>query len=387
MPTSHSVPEEYAGREQSYLKHRVLHEYLQSWGRKVGSLARTGPVKLWYVDCFAGPWQARGEDLRDTSIYIGLKALEDARKTWRDAGRDIALGAVFVEKERHAFERLHEFLRNRDGDIETIARHGEFGGEVDDIARRLGQDPAFVFIDPTGFKGVDMSFIAILMQERMRDVMVNVMFNDINRFKEDERAFLRRQMKDFFGLREAGMPKGLSEIELLALYRDNLKRICRVRHAADLAIPHPTHQRTWFRLVIGGNHPEVLKVFRGVESKVIGREAAGVRVRAKQRDHEDRTGQLSLLGQHEAPPLELRYEQQNTGDLQAAKEKLLEELRGGTRRFGDLWPRLLESHHLTHADLIREIRSLRAEGRVIIEPSITGRQSITDSHRLSLPGL
>jgi len=56
------VPAEYAGREQTYLKHRVLAEYLVAWGIKLGSLARRRPeTRLWFVDCM-GARSARAKD-------------------------------------------------------------------------------------------------------------------------------------------------------------------------------------------------------------------------------------------------------------------------------------------------------------------------------------
>ena len=43
----------YEGREQAYIKHCLLEEYLPEWGYKVGSQWDS----LVYVDGFAGPWE------------------------------------------------------------------------------------------------------------------------------------------------------------------------------------------------------------------------------------------------------------------------------------------------------------------------------------------
>ncbi|HKQ69155.1 MAG TPA: three-Cys-motif partner protein TcmP [Polyangiaceae bacterium] len=105
------VPREYQGREQSFLKHRVLHEYLLGWGLKLGSLARRRRVRLCYADGFAGPWKAQSAALEDTSIVIGLNALEAAAQTWREHGAQIDVEAAFVEKDDMAFGDLD--LRRR----------------------------------------------------------------------------------------------------------------------------------------------------------------------------------------------------------------------------------------------------------------------------------
>src|SRR5688572_24597043 len=86
------MPASYEGREQTWLKHRVLKLYLEGWAHKIGSFAR----RLWYVDAFAGPWQSGDTERRDTSIAIGLAALNEAAATWSSKAR-IDLHAIFVE--------------------------------------------------------------------------------------------------------------------------------------------------------------------------------------------------------------------------------------------------------------------------------------------------
>ena len=43
----------YAGREQAYIKHCLLENYLPDWGYKIGQAWDN----LIYVDGFAGPWK------------------------------------------------------------------------------------------------------------------------------------------------------------------------------------------------------------------------------------------------------------------------------------------------------------------------------------------
>ncbi len=247
---SSRIPQEYEGREQTYLKHRVLDEYLVAWAMKRGSRGRFESVRLWYVDCFAGPWRAQDEGLSDTSVCIGLTALETAAERWRKDGADVTVSAIFVEKNAGAFERLREYLGGRRGRVRAVALNSEFGDAVQEINQLIGRDPAFLFVDPTGWKGAAMRFIAPLAEVQGRDVLINVMFNHINRFKNDRREFLREQLREFFGLSDRDVPVGLTEDALFALYRAQLRAQCKTRYAADLAIPHPMNDRTWFRLVM-----------------------------------------------------------------------------------------------------------------------------------------
>jgi three-Cys-motif partner protein len=377
------VPAQYQGREQSYLKHRVLEEYLLAWGHKLGSLAQRRRVRLCYVDGFAGPWQAKDAALLDTSIAIGLDALEAAAITWRDKGYPIDVDAYFVEKDPLAFASLDRFIKGRTGPVRTQAFPGEFGKHADSIRRFLGSDPGFIFVDPTGWKGAAMRFIApLLAGSRQRDVLVNVMFDHINRFKDDPRHFLREQMREFFGLEDRDMPAALGEEELFALYRRQLKAQCGVEYAADLAIPHPTVERTKFRLVVGGNSPAVLEVFRDAERKVIGAEAASVREHAALRAKEEKTGQLALLA---APPAtDSRYESLHARALAQAPRDVLAQLAAEKSiELRKLWPALLEAHHVTRIELGQLIWKMYKKGEIRILNVKASERSVKDEHVLA----
>lgn len=375
------IPSEYEGREQTFLKHRVLREYLMAWGHKLGSRSRFRAVRLWYVDCFAGPWKGRDANLADTSIEIGLRALEDAAATWRGQGHQIRTGALFVEPTNDAFDRLKEYLARQTGGVETHAFHGQFGDHVDEIKRRIGSDPAFIFVDPTGWRGAAMRFIEPLMGVR-RDVMVNVMFNHVNRFKDDPRAFLRAQMTDFFGLTERELPANLHEEGLIGFYRRQLKERCGLTFAADLAIPHPTSNRTWFRLVVGGNNPAVLDLFRDVERQVAGREAGVVREVAARRRREQRSAQPELGFGGTGP--DQRYQDMQKAGIDAIADTLRTILARGPQSFAEVWPALLEQLHVTRSDAAGRIFELVREGEVVASGLGPRERTIKDAHVLSI---
>ena len=55
---------DYAGREQSYVKHVFLERYLERLVHKTASIY----PHIVYVDGFAGPWQSTNEKFEDTSF-------------------------------------------------------------------------------------------------------------------------------------------------------------------------------------------------------------------------------------------------------------------------------------------------------------------------------
>lgn len=380
------VPKEYEGREQSFLKHRVLEEYLLVWGLKLGSVARERHVRLCYVDGFAGPWKTKDAALRDSSIAIGLDALEAASKTWRNHGVKVDIEAAFVEQGDAAFSELERYLKNRGGTIKTFARHGEFGTFIPELQQWMGRDAGLIFVDPTGWKGAAMRYIAPLTADHpRRDVLVNVMFDHINRFKDDEREFLRQQMSDFFGLGSEELPEGLAEGQLLALYRTKLKELCKVTYAADLAIPHPTMARTKFRLVVGGKSPEVLVLFRDIEKKVVGREAASVRDAAQTRVRTEKMGQPVLFAA--PPPTDGHYDSLHRQSLTNARAELLSRTSlAHPVAFGALWPSLLEGLHMTKTELAQIVWDLKKEGYIDIVNAQPRQRTARDEHLLQRKG-
>lgn len=93
---------DYAGREQSYVKHVFLESYLEALVHKTAS---TYP-HIVHVDGFAGPWQSANERFEDTSFGIALNSLRQAKESWKQMGRDVRMSAHLVERDAIAYARL-----------------------------------------------------------------------------------------------------------------------------------------------------------------------------------------------------------------------------------------------------------------------------------------
>ena len=78
----------YAGREQAFIKHCLLEQYLPEWAWKIGSQWDA----LVYVDGFAGPWDVRSPDFADSSFGIAVNALRSVASGLHDArGKSISI--------------------------------------------------------------------------------------------------------------------------------------------------------------------------------------------------------------------------------------------------------------------------------------------------------
>ena len=373
-----SIPPEYHGREQTFLKHEVLRHYLERWGHKISSTARTAPRHLWFVDCFAGPWRSSNEDARDTSAAIALQTLNTVISQWsaRPGISNLTASAIFIEANTSRSSDLQTFVDRHKGAIDADVLSGKFEQHVADVAARLRNDAALIFVDPTGWVGAGMQHIARLVQPRFRDVIINVMYEHINRFKADQREGLRTGLCDFFGVPDNASLAAMDERQLIGEYRSNLRTQATLEHTLDLAIPHPLRDRTYFHLVVGGHNKAIVDLFRSIEKRVIGTLAGEIRAEAKARN----TGQLSLsLGSN----TDIRYRCDHEQGLREAREQVLALTEAGSTLFGKLWPRILEECHITLADLKEVVNVLVSECRIQVVGMGPRERSVKDHHSIT----
>ncbi len=364
-----SSSDAYRGREQSLLKHVALRGYVQAWAMKLASAGQHRPVTLWYIDCFAGPWQSRDQDQRDTSVAIGLQALNDAVRFWvEERGARVTAKAVFVEKSKKSFASLESFVGENAGVVEPVCLQGKFEDHVADIAAMVSpQDAALIFVDPKGWTGASIEVLKPLASGTRRDVVINLMSSFVSRFSGASHEWVPDNMRRLFDLSDGEVVGCASEDEVVDLYRRRLKTACGLDFAADLVVPEPLRDRTYFRLVLGTHAPIALELFRGQEAKLVG-VAGDVRAQAKQRRAVERTGQGELFSatvKRDAFLDELR-----TRDLARLDSIVLETLAasGSAIRYEELWPLVLERCHVKKADVGAEVAALQRAERISCAP-------------------
>ncbi len=127
--------EHYAGREQSYVKHHVLRDYLERFAHIIGSWKDS----ITYVDGFSGPWNSQTSDFSDSSFGIALEQLKKAQKHLRDGqGRDFRIRCFFVEETREAFEKLKQFT-DHVSDVEIKVVNSSFEAAIPEILSFIHQ--------------------------------------------------------------------------------------------------------------------------------------------------------------------------------------------------------------------------------------------------------
>lgn len=301
--------ESYRGREQTFVKHFVLENYLERLVFKVGG------VKGWvrtinYTDGFAGPWESGTGTLADTSPHIALEKLRKVRRDLAAIGHaPPAMRCLFIEKDANAFRRLNDSIAGV-SDVTAVALHGEFETLVTRVREfaHTGEKPfSFVFIDPTGWSGYGLNAIKSLLVQEPGEVMINFMTKFVVRFVDDPKSDALATFVDLYGTDAYRSEwKGLQGLDredaIVSAYCERVKDECRFRYVVSAVVLDPLKSRTHYHLVYGTRHAEGLRVFRDVERRAMEAQEH-VRAEAQQRDRA-KSGQMEIFA---APVLARTY--------------------------------------------------------------------------------
>ncbi|MBW7942818.1 MAG: three-Cys-motif partner protein TcmP, partial [Candidatus Kuenenia stuttgartiensis] len=190
------IPTEYVGREQTFAKHIFFETYLETLGYHILSFKDT----FVYVDGFSGPWESKNDSYTDTSFAIALKKLAEVKQSAEKAfKRPKKVRCLFIEKSPKVFAELKAYAdKNTPEGIEVQLFNGDFENLISEIQTFIGKSFSFIFIDPTGWTGYAYEKIKPLFQQK-GELLINFMYNYINRFIEDERDNIKASFDSLFG--------------------------------------------------------------------------------------------------------------------------------------------------------------------------------------------
>lgn len=381
----------YAGREQAYVKHFLLSDYLETFAHKIAS----GFVEICYVDGFSGPWQNAGERFEDTSFGIALGALARAKATWRALGRDVRMSAHLIEKDVRSYRNL-QAVKAQFPEIEIATHSGSFIDLAPDLLNAIpARAFAFVFIDPKGWR-IDMTRLAPLLRRPNSEVVFNFMFDFINR------AASIRAPEVELGLHElipnntwrdqlaAPPPPGLAEAEyrkrvLVEAFSSELGRLGDYPFVAETTVLRPTRDRPLYCLVYGTRSAVGLKVFRESQIKAL-RQQDMIRGRTKLTTSEATTGQNELFGSlsEMAPdPTTAFFE----AELKQAEQfmKTVTPSAPDSALWSGIWPQIMERHVVSQAQLNQLAGELHRQGTLHCADWGHRKRVPDDSYRLYRP--
>jgi len=381
----------YAGREQAYVKHFLLSDYLETFAHKVASRFD----EIIYVDGFSGPWQSAGERYEDTSFAIALRALTRAKATWRDLGRSVKMSAHLVEKDLAAFQKL-KAATVQFPDVQIQTYHGSFIDLASAISQSLPSRAfAFFFIDPKGWR-IDMPRLAPLLRRPNSEVVFNFMFDFINRaasIRAPEIEYGLHQLipNDAWRRRLAEAPTaGQSEAThrkavLVDAFSAELGRLGDFQHVAQTTILRPTRDRPLYCLVYGTRSPVGLKVFRESQLKALHQQDV-IRGAVKLTAKASATRQNELFGSFSdmAPdPTEAFLESETQGARSLLQT--LPPFAPASATWAEIWPKVMERHVVSHAQLNQLAAELSRKGMLHFLDWAPRKRAPDDHYRLCRP--
>lgn len=369
----------YTGREQTLVKHFILRQYLERFAIIVGTHRDT----LTYVDCFSGPWNVQSEDFKDSSFSIALEQLRKARRVHQDrTGRTLRLRCLFLEKTRSAFIKLKQFT-DKITDVEIEPQNKKLEHAIPlilEFVRKGGSRSfPFIFIDPTGWTGFEMSTIAPLLKIDPGEVLINFMTGHIHRFIDYPEEVNQQSFVRFFGSEDfREKVKGLAQQEredaAVEEYIRNVKSTGNFPHVCSAIVLHPEIDRTAFHLIYATRNLAGVEVFKDAEKRAMA-VMEKARAEAKQRKREEKTRQTELYsGEILHDPI--HYTSLRVRYLAKSKQAVLDLLETHTKVPYDQACALTLSFPLSwESDLKEWIRSWVREGLLTIS-GLKARQHV-----------
>ena len=381
------LPEAYKGREQTYVKHIFLENYIERVAYNILSF-RDDFV---FIDGFSGPWKSNDESLEDTSFGRATSKLVKIQHGLSERNNGKIIRSLFIESNKRRFENLDAAVESLD-EIEARAIHGDFEGQIPEIVEYIGSSFSLVFIDPTGWKGFGLENIKPILALK-GEVIINFMFDYINRFMSHPHPETAETYDTLFGgegwfsefqaLIEAGKNR---EEAVLTVYMTRLKKAGGYKYVTSTRIKHPSNNRTYFHLVYATRHPKGIIEFREVEKKSSGiqeqvRDALRQQNVIKKRQHT--TGMDDLLGVIEQDGNSAAFESERLHRVTQAKERLYQLLQiSSVLKAEELQGKILEIPLVWKSDLNEWIYTLRALGIVKVE-NMSGRsKALNRSHTI-----
>jgi len=361
----------YAGREQAYVKHYFLANYLERLVHKTASKFD----EVVYVDGFSGPWQSSGESFEDTSFGIALSALRQARASWLGIGRKVRMSAHLVEKSAAAYSRLKE-VSARYPDISITTYNSDFESAVPHLLTNIPpQAFMFLFVDPKGWR-IRVDSVAPLFKRPNSEIVFNFMFDFINRAASMNDPVIVRGLDELIPhgnwrdrLKEISASQSdapvLRKEVLIDAFSETLSQIGSYTYVAETPILRPLADRTLYSLIYATRKETGIEVFRDCQVKTL-RTQSAVRGAAKVANSEADSGQIEIfasMGEMAPDPTEVFLQ----SELRLAESLLLElsPPAPASVAYGDIWPQVLAKHAIRKTELNAVAARLRKEGRLL----------------------
>lgn len=359
----------YKDREQTYIKHFFLENYLET----VAYHILYYQPSFIYVDGFSGPWKSQDENFEDTSFAIAIRKLLAVKEGLKKKNRHREVRCLFIEKRKRSFSQLRKYLEKIDG-IETNAICTSFEESIPQVCEAAQNSFSFCFIDPSGWTGFSLKKITPLLKLR-GEVIINFMSSHIDRFDRTTHPKLMASFDNLFGNKkwqkevQKKAKQGLTSIDALAwYYKEAIKKAGDFDHTTYTTIMNPSKEKIHFNLIYGTRHLKGLMEFRRIEKKVINiQDQTRKKTRAVKRQEQTNQGDLF---DPETVPLAFGpeyYLEPRRIKLEIVKQKIWNLiLERKQLRFEDILAATLEDSYVYESDVKAFLKTLTTQNKIKI---------------------
>jgi len=382
---------DYAGREQSYVKHVFLERYLETLVHKTASAYR----HIVFVDGFAGPWQSANEKFEDTSFGIALSALRRAKASWREK-RDVRMSAFLVERNVEAHKKLAQ-VPARYPDISIKTYPADFLTVLPSILNDIPANAfAFFLIDPKGWR-IPLGALAPILARPKSEVIFNFMFDFINRAASIKDPIVISGLEELIPhgnwrtrLEKAertsgGLTSDQRKAILVDAFAESLAQLGKYKYVAETTVLRPLRDRPLYCLFYATRHPRGIEVFRDCQIKTL-TEQSRTRAATKVKHAEAMTGQGEIFQSlHDMGPDELlTFLRSQREEAEQTFLELTPETPGSIL-YESLWPQVLARHIVRLPDVNQIGARLRSERRLLFPDWEKGKHVPQPCYRVQRP--
>ena len=317
----------------------------------------------------------RARRFRRHQLRISLDKLNYVARVLAHHQKHPTIRAMFIEKDPTAFAALQQALGRYGDSIQTTALPGTFEHNVPEILKVIGKTFSFLFIDPTGWSGLAMDVLQPLLRHRPGEVVINFMYDFINRFIPSQDPATEASLDGFFGTNTWRKLRDRPDHEtaIISLYVEQVRTTGNFAYATSTKILKPLYERAYFHLIYATRSPKGIEKFRDVEKRLA---TAQEEVReSAQREHRELRTRQGELAFSDAGTLSPSVRGERAAQRQNARRRLFELLQHKPRRYEDLLPLLLQLPLFWKTDLHDLIDVERRAGLVFVE-GMTPRQRV-----------
>lgn len=234
---------------QTVSKHNIFENYLEPWAKIISN--QSWAKDAYYVDAFAGT----GKYVKTGEPGSPVMACDILLKHQKQSCR---FHCICVEKDTQRFMILEDSLKRFKKVLDVETHNGEFLTFIDRIIDRTKESPAFFFIDPEGFSGMDFDKIEAILNLPYKEVLINFQYNAIQRWLNAPKV--ENTITKLFGTSD--FKKVKKEADLIELYKKLLRQ--KEFYVWSFRNKFPSINRTFYYLIYATKNLTGFKIMKDV---------------------------------------------------------------------------------------------------------------------------